>query len=491
MRVTANTRRARAVLVFFALWLVVYGLGPAIAGPAVPPFPAHTQVLVVGGTPAGIAAAVAAARAGVRTVLVESRAELGGDLTGGWLNTFDMNWGPRGQHLTRGIFLEVYRSLGQTFDVRRAKTVFERLTQKEPMLTVMLQTRVLSSVVREDVLSGVVLRNERTRISWPLLADMVIDATSDADIAAASGVPYTLGREDTRIDQRMQAATLIFRLGRVNYRRVVHFLNTHEKPHRTGGVVGRTAWGYSQIMRQYRPRDPRIGLYDLNLGWQRDRTVLVNAMQIFDVEGTNVGSVQEARAIGLAELPAVVHFLRTEAPGFERAVLVDAAPYLYIRETRHIFGLYRMRLGDILQSRDFWDRVAVASYPMDLHPYAPGQFSAFRSRRRVYAIPFRALVPAGVDHLLVVGRAISSDCIPAGSLRVVPTGMALGQAAGEAAALAVKSGMSPQRMATDRAAIAQLQRRLISSGAFLPTPQSLLPDGPALRGLRLRAPGNP
>ena len=140
-----------------ALPLVVALAWVPITAHAGKPIPAHVQVVVVGGSPAGIAAAVAAARAGMTTLLVEPREEIGGDITLSWLNMLDLNHGPTGQQLTRGIFGRVYRELGQTFDVDHARAVFENLVRAQPTLTVITRTRVKSPIMRGRALTGVVL----------------------------------------------------------------------------------------------------------------------------------------------------------------------------------------------------------------------------------------------------------------------------------------------------------------------------------------------
>src|SRR5207247_8619109 len=131
------------------------------------------------------------------------------------------------------------------------------------------------------------------------------------------------------------------------------------------------------------PQNPRVAAYDLNLGWQTDGTVLVNSVHVFDVDGTNPQSVREARAQTVAELPRYMQFLRERAPGFANAYLVGAARYLYVGETRHLACLYKMEAEDILEGHDFWDRVAIASYPIDLHPYIPGHMNPYLDDRRM------------------------------------------------------------------------------------------------------------
>jgi len=443
----------------------------AAGGPAIPD---HVQVLVVGGTPAGIAAAVAAARAGMTTLLVEPREEIGGDITLSWLNMLDLNRGPTGEPLTRGIFDEVQRALGQAFDIDQARAVFAELVNSQPTLTVVTRTGVEAPVLHDGALTGVTLVSANGRRRVDVTAEEFIDATDDASLAAASGVPYTVGREESGIDRRMQAATLVFHLGNVDYRATVRAIVAAKKAHnQLAGVRGRYVWGFGSIVRHYQPHNPRLGAYDLNLGWQRDGTVLVNALQIHDVDGTNPQSLAEARTEAVAELPYLVAFLRSRIPGFEDAELIDAAPYLYVRETRHMTGLYRMTAQDILTSQNFWDRIAVASYPIDLHPYVPHQMNPFRVTRRVYAIPFRILVPRRVDHLMIVGKPVSASYTAAGSLRMIPTGMAMGEAAGEAAAIAIRTGTTPARIAADPALVAQLQRRLVTVGAYLARPQQV------------------
>jgi hypothetical protein len=470
-------RKALALLIALALLLTLRGA--ILPAEAKKPRAVHVQVLVVGGSPAGIAAAVAASRAGMTTLLVEPHEEIGGEITLAWLNVLDLNLGPAGQSLTRGLFGQMYRALGQTFDIEEAQMVLDRFVQAQPKLTVQTRTKVVAPIVRDGVLTGVVLATGDGR-SRVVTADEFIDATDDASLAVAAGVSYTVGRQESGLDRRMQAATLVFRLAGVDRRAVTRYVAEEKmKPGRLCGVRGQYVWGYAEIVRHFRARNARVAAFDLNLGWQSDDTVLVNALQIFDVNGADRGSLQQARAQGETELPALARFLNARAPGFASAYVVGAAPHLYVRETLHVASAYRLTAEDILSGSDFWDRVAVASYPIDLHPYAPGQMNPFAVSNRVYAIPFRILVPLGVERLLVVGKPVGATYSAAGSLRVIPTTMAMGEAGGEAAAFAIRNGTTPARMAQDPGLITQLQRRLTSVGAYLPSPGELMAASPS------------
>jgi FAD dependent oxidoreductase len=438
----------------------------AAAGPACK---VDVPVLVVGGTPAGVAAAVAAARAATPVYLTESRPYLGGDLTGPMLNMFDMDRGLTGGDLAQGVFLEIYRRLGMTFDVETAKRIFLDEVRREPLVSLNLRTTPVDVVMRGQTVAAVTFENAQHE-RYAVCAKRVIDATDDADIAAMAGASYTIGREDSGIDRAMMSATLVFELSGVNWREVVAYIDGrgHREQHRVGEFQG-NVWGYRHTMAMYTPEQPGIAIYDLNIGLQHDHHVLINGLLVFGVDGTNPESVAGAMHRAKAELPRLVAFLRDRAPGFGDARLVRTADYLYIRETRHIRGLYTMTAGDIVNGRVFWDAIGVASYPIDIHPYKPGEFNPYAPKRFVYTVPFRALVPRRIANLLMASRSISATYSAAASLRVVPTTMEEGQAAGIAAVISLEHRVSILQLAARPPLMYEVQAQLHEQGAFLPS----------------------
>ncbi|HKV43740.1 MAG TPA: FAD-dependent oxidoreductase [bacterium] len=435
--------------------------GPVSCATSVP-------VLVVGGTPAGVAAAVAAARMGMPVLMTEARPYLGGDLTGSMLNMFDMDYGPGGQQLSRGVFSEVFRQLGITFDVELAKHVFLREVRREPLVTLRLSTRPVQVFVKSQRIVGVVVEDEVNHEREAICAKRIVDATDDADVAAMAGVPYSLGREGSGVDHAMMAATLVFELDGVHWREVLEYVtNTSGRLATRGGTYHGNAWGYGDIMRRYRPIEPGIGIYDLNIGRQNNRTVLINGLLVYGVDGTDPASVADGMSRARAELPRLIEYLRSFAPGFRDAELVRPADYLYIRETRHIRGLATLTVQDIVDARVFWDAVGVASYPIDLHPYRPGELNPYAAHRYVYTIPLRALVPIGITNLLVASRSISASYEAAGSARVIPTTMEEGQAAGAAAVLSIRAKVMISRFTEAPALVHELQGTLYEQGQYL------------------------
>jgi len=446
------------------------------------PSGATRDLLVVGSDPEGIAAAVSGARNGLRTLLVDTRPEPGGLMTRGWLNSIDMNYGPDRKVLNKGIFLEFFQQVeGDSFDLETAVRAFRSLLGKEDRLEQLLAVREITPLIEKTegktVLTGiaVVLPSGQRK---EIFARRIIDATQDADLAAAAGVPYTVGLSDCGRPEERIAATLIFKLqgvGEEEWQRLRRAIAKAGEPHT--GANDLSAWGFAQTMKGYRPTNGRLGVRGLNIGRLRGDRVLINALHIFGVDPLRPESREEARLLAEREIPQLVAYLKTHVPGLERAELEGAAPELYIRDSRHIQGLYRLSVNDVMENRDFRDRIAFGSYPVDIQATGPHFTGDVIGKPAKYAIPFRCLVPREVENLLVVGRSASFDSLAAGSARVIPVGMATGQAAGAAAALSIEKNLSFQEMSSSREVIEELQNRLNSQGMELQPFQAPIPSG--------------
>jgi len=452
------------LLVFFA-----YGRFGGPGPDDVKPTPLHDikhayELVVVGGDPEGIAAAVSGARSGLSVLLVDARPELGGLFTRGWLNSLDMNYGPDGEILNQGFFLEFFEQIkGDSFDVDEARWVFNRLVMAEENLDVLLDVDAVLPVTEETPagrkVSGVSITAEGKQVA--VGSGGVVDATQDGDLAALAGVPFSVGREDIGRPASCMAVTRVFKLKGVSWPdwlRIVFSLR-YDGNQSTGANL-HSAWGFSDITSRYEPSGDKVALRGLNIGRQRDGSLLINALLVFDER-------QKAYELAAAELPLVTAFLRQNVPGLKHARLDGAAPELYVRESRHIYAEYRLTLDDVLENRDFADRIAFGSYPVDIQPTGPGTPGVVIGKPEQYAVPFRCLVPRGVDGLLVVGRSAGFDTLAHGSARTVPVGMAAGQAAGVAAALALENDLSFRRLAADPALIKTLQDRLGEQGVDL------------------------
>jgi hypothetical protein len=434
------------------------------------------DVLVIGGTPSGIAAALAASRRGADVILVEARPQLGGDIVYAMLNMFDVPARPGEASPVHGIFAEFYEQLGMGFDIERARKLFNATLATEPSLQTFVRTRVVRILKEGDKVTGAILRgapeanNKSGKLfgEAPVKAKVVIDATNDASFAARAGAGYYLGRENANPDKRMQSAGLLFSVSGVDWNAVRYYVrgkrlmkakktprrrakSTTEKPVwlRLGGIHGNYAWERGDVVRNYKPRGKNILFLSINLGRQDDNSVVLNTLNIVGVNGLNGASVAAARAEAIRELPYFIAHLRKAMPGFEQAKRAKAAPELYIRETRHIHGYYSLKVADVRAETQFFDRIAMASYPLDLHPYTKDEHNPFGPRRYYYTLPLRSLVTRGVDNVFVASRSMSATYSAAGSARVIPITMSAGEAAGAAAWLCVKQGISPHDMMND------------------------------------------
>ncbi len=430
------------------------------------------DVIVVGGEPEGVAAALSAARNGLKTLLLEDDAALGGLMTLGQLNFLDMNHGPNNELLTQGIFQEFYRDLGNAFDVEEAKAYFLNKVKKEKNITLLLNTKVVEPILEGDIIKGVraIPANDpdmESVVVTDYLGLRVIDATVDADLAVAAGVPYTIGGEDYGEKGLLMGVTLVFEVAGVDWDRVIQYLK-HEDGDPHSGASKVAAWGYGKEAMEYQPQDQQMRFRGPNLARQKNGNVLINALLIFGVDSLDPESRAEGIARGKKEIPHLIEFMREKFPGFAQTEFVGTAEQLYVRETRHIQGEYRLTITDVLENRDQEDKIGFGSYPVDVQPTGPGNFGNVIGKPDLYSIPFRCLVPLKVENLLVVGRSASYDSLPHGSARVLPVGMVTGEAAGVACAYSVREEASFREMCGSSAALEWVQKRLKKQGAYLP-----------------------
>lgn len=436
------------------------------------------DVVVVGGDPEGVAAAVAAARSGSKTLLIDTRSVLGGLMTQGWLNSLDMNYGPDRKILNKGIFEEFFHQIeGDSFDVTTAANVFHRMVNDEKNLDVWPSAQeVMPLKDKTAAVTGVRVSSDN-RQSKEISARRIIDATQDGDFAAAAGVPFTYGQEDYGNKGQVMAVTQVFKLegiSKSDWLRMMVVLNSKRakaaalnRADQYTGANLQSAWGFDAVMQQYKSQTPEVAMRGLNVGRQRDGSVLINALQIYGIDGLKNSDRQRAKELARKELPHIVSYIRQHIPGFEDAQLAGTAPELYVRETRHIEGLYRLTVDDVLENRDFPDRIAFGSYPIDIQATGPFFRGNVIGVPSVYAVPFRSLVPKQVDNLLVVGRAASFDSLAHGSARVIPVGMATGQAAGVACSLSIEKNIDFQAMSREAGIIKELQQQLMQQGVAL------------------------
>ena len=422
------------------------------------------DIIVFGGEPEGVTAAVSAARNGMKTLLICEDEALGGLMTLGWLNFIDICEGRDGTMLTGGIFKEFYDKVGGTaFDIEKAKAVFLEMVENEPTLDLKLSCSLLEPLMDEKEIKGVTITENGEEKSYT--ASVVIDATADADLAAAAGVPYTFAGEDIGEKDRQMGVTLVFALKGVDWEKVVDYLENDDN---TGtGATDKAAWGYTREGYGYVPQDELMRLRGFNIARQDNGDVLINALIIFGVDVLDEESKAEGILRGQKELEYIVPYLRETCVGFENAELIGTAEQLYVRESRHIIGKYQLTIDDVLENRDREDKIAIGGYPVDVQPTATQTYGTVIGSPDRYAISYGCIVPLEVENLLVVGRSASYTSLAAGSARVIPNGMACAEAAGVAGAYAINHDMYVSEIYGNQDAISEIQDTLKKQGAYL------------------------
>ena len=431
------------------------------------------DVIVVGSDPEGIAAALSAARNGMKTLLLSKDSTPGGLYTLGALNFIDVPETRDGTLLVGGIYEEFVNAVGGSgFDIVNAANVFNDMLTAEDNLTVRYGAKFQEPVMNGNTITGVTVLEEGDMLVT-YNAPYIIDATQDGDVAAAAGAPYTYAGEDIGERDREMGVTLVFRVSGVNWDSMCRYLTIKRgigeifNKSTSMGVSGNTAWGFSDEGYAYEPSDEAMRLRGFNMAKQDNGDVLVNALLIFDVDPLDEASREEGIARAKAELENIIPYLQDEFWGFGDCELAGTAEDLYVRESRHITCEYNLTIDDVLENRDQDDRIAVTSYPVDVQPTKTQTYGTVVGYPDQYAVGYKSLVPQDVDGLLVVGRAAGYTSLAAGSARIVPTGMACGEAAGVAVAVAKAQSATPRDLVDDDVAIAEIQEKLTVQGAKL------------------------
>lgn len=403
------------------------------------------DVAVVGGGVAGVAAAVAAARAGADVILMERYGFLGGAATGGLVARFQPGPDVGGQPVIRGIYEDVCRRLseydalrGSLFDPEMLKYVALDLCE-EAEVHLVLHALVYGA----DVVNGAVkaLRLYTKQGSRRVAAEAYVDATGDGDVSALAGADCQVGRASDGLQQPM---TLVFQLGNVDMDRL-----KAADWDRLNGVFEREVKVLASRRRLF-----FFQWREGTLGFVMTHVAGLNSLDVEDLTHAEVEARRQALTLH--------RFFRQHVPGCERCVL-DTAAQIGVRESRRVMGDYVLTRDDVLRGRKFEDSIGCSTSWIDLHnPDGQGVLHELVVKDDWFEVPLRAVVVKGFTNLLVAGRCLSATHEAQGAIREMPTCMVTGQGAGVAAALAAERATPVRGLQTQ-----MLQRALTSQGVWL------------------------
>lgn len=450
----------------------------------IPTYDAY-DVVICGGGPSGCAAALSASREGLKVLLAESTGQLGGMAVTGhvshWLGgrTQEGEWVVGGLFRTmaeeaaaKGYAVIPFLEPGKEYHPYGWYNWFIHGIPLDPFaidfyldekmeqagVDVLLHTRFVDTLIRGERITHVMLHNHSGLFAVPVQA--VIDATGNADVAYRSGCPTTKGRKE---DGLMAPASLIFHVYNVDTEELTAAIEQNRDP-KFRDLIGRLrtkgVWPYP---------------YDIFICTQlpEKNEFYINTCRLVGIDGTDGYSLSEGMRRGRKETHELMHLLRTYFPGFKEAKIKSVASQLGVRETRRIIGDYILTVEDLRNDKAFDDCIGFSMYGWDLpdpnkpsiQPFAEDEKSGFKARVEkglTTPLPYRILIPSTIKNLICPGRAVSVEGQVLGPVRVMAPCMAMGEAAGTAAAEVVSRSVSFAEIN-----IPKLRETLRQAGAIL------------------------
>ncbi len=448
------------------------------------PVVSEVDVAVIGAGPAGIPAAIASARSGAKTILIERFGWLGGQVNQempfiGFLDS-------QGNQIIKGIGDEIIQKLvklhsspGHIPDEHEASftpidsRMFNYVSLqmlREAGVEILLDSFFVDAIIRDELIDVVIIANKSGHQA--IRPKFVVDCTGDADVAARAGVPFKKGREK---DGKMMGILLWLTFYGVNWEEFRDALSMNPELYDvdtdTPGISGLgmkpeyfqkvryiNFWGFRKLVEKarqegYEPGNTRVGVF---CPGKMDQGVYAT-LRYDDIDGTSGAEVSKADAELRMMIPKAVAFVNKWLPGWERAVLISSSPILGVQDTRVIEGLYALTEDDILAGKRFSDVIAVGGAKID-------DWDTYKMiyPKGNYDVPLRCLIPTKVENLFVAGRCISATRKAMMSVRCMSMCTATGQAAGLAASLCAREGNTNRSIE-----VSLLQKELLAQGANL------------------------
>lgn len=439
----------------------------------------YVDILVAGGGPSGIMAALAAAREGASVRLIEKNAILGG------MNTAAMVCPLMGFHageaqVVRGLAQEVIDRLaargGTLGHIPDPIGVASSITPIEPTILKQVYFDMLREAAGVELLLGTLVyrvKTEKNRVTAiktvskggtkEFEAGVYIDATGDGDLAALAKQPFSTGRAWDTFSQPM---TLLFKVGGVDFQKIRAYVKAHPEQFILGKQGPDMTYvaisGYFDTVAHAKEAGSLTLSRDRVLLFQgvRPGEAVINMTRVAKRSGTSAEDLTKAEMEARGQVDEIIRFLKHDVEGFEGCYLTESGDCIGVRESRHILGQYTLTGEDVLSCAAFYDSVAMCAFPIDIHdPSGQGLHWTKAGGSGCYDVPYRVMVPKKAENLLVTGRCVSATHEAAASVRITPTVMAMGEAAGIAAAIAVQGGY-----AVADVDVSALQARIASHG---------------------------
>jgi hypothetical protein len=473
------------------------------------------DVVIVGGGTSGVSAAISAARVGAKTILIERFGVLGGQMnvSGPPGFAYAMLWNKRGEKCLGGIIDETHHRLEKQGHAMPYPSnpkesayafvdpdwwglmIFEMMTENK--VNLLLHSLAVDVIKQGDAVTGVIVENTSGRMA--VMGKVIIDCSGEGDIASRAGVPYEKIAKD---EIEIEPPSISFTMDGVNWDKLIKYINEHaEDLLDSWSVRGTLTAAEEEVKRQrvklfksFRTIDDLVKLGCITFGkltrelvakgeyhefgdlgffftpreggtWQ---AIFQHSSQVRQCDATDITELTAGEVEARRQAVIALKAARKYIPGFENAYLSRITSYLRIRETRRVMGDYKMEIGDVQTARKFPDVIGKSCQGMGaFHTATIDTLTFFPGHHGIgdngsFDLPYRILVPRKVENMLIAGKHVSAErnCY----LRFLPETMVTGQAAGVAAGLCVKRGITPRQMEKD---VSELQDILQKQGAIL------------------------
>ena len=394
----------------------------------------YPDVVVYGSELESVSAALSAAKEGMEVCLLYEKDDIGGLSIDGGLNYIDLPQSD-GVWLLQGFAKTFQETLGSGYDFKKAIHFLKAELQKANVV-MCAANQGLEVMTNEN---GVITRVFAKRKNY--YPKMVIDASENGDLMAKSGAKYTEGLY--QMEKIYPAASLLYVLDGVDYQKVSRFLLNQSLTKKDGsdGVMNRTAWGYKNEIAAYKVKDRANVVRSLNIAYIKEKNqVVINHLFNVRIDPLDTASKKAVKDSLEKETTSLISYLKKHLIGFEKAKLAYFAKELYLRDSRHFIGKYRLSLEDVVNRTPFSDKVLITAYPIDVHATKKRRENIILYRPQSYEIPYRVMIDETHKNLLVTSKCASYDPLAAASTRIVMTGTMMSEVGGLAASLLIKEG---------------------------------------------------
>ena len=385
------------------------------------------DLVVMGEQPDGIAAAVAAARLGAKTLLLSQGENLGGAVSRCLLTDLEIPYGEDNKILNAGFLSELDYRLGQQFSPQDYISSVNTLVKNEKNLDVKYNVMLDSPVITGHKLEALTIRSNNVKST--VEGRMFIDATQNGDLLLACKIPYTTGSEDLNLKESFMPLKLNFQMEGADISRVRELLKNMDAV-------------FYKTLAEYEPADVDSWVGNFRINVINDNTIIVQGLEFANVNAIDPRELKNAYSTAVKEAKSFALFLADRIPQLHGWKYQKAAEELYVGEGRHFKGLYELSVNEVLDNAYFDKTAAMGSYPVQIGKFA-GKGVYIAGKPVQYGIPVGCLIPAEIDNMLMTGGKISCSSLAASSTGTMGTEIATGNSAGVISAYCLLNNLDP------------------------------------------------